>query len=491
MINLETIDIKALTDAETTTKRTSTTDGGNYAGQCPVCGDKDDFYVLPEHIGIDGTKRGQCACRECHPKRMDAIGYLMWARGMQYGEALKYLHEQYGLEIPEYTGTVKKPAKPATPKYNIKPLPMNAQAPSKQWQARAMQAITRSQELLWHEEVGKQAREYLHGRGLTDDTIKFFGLGYVAEDTYDDPTKWNLNPADVEKVYIPKGILIPYLFKDEVWKIRVRRIEENIPKDKRYRMISGSSNGLFNADSIISGEPVALYEGEIDAMSGAQETEHAVVCVATGSTSHARITKWAMLLARASHVLRVFDPDKAGSEADQYWASRLQHSSNLAMVPGYHDTNEMLVKGVNVGVWLIGGLPDTMKIPVKIPNDTIDTKPAEVAQVPAQVEVAAPVEAQPAKHVNDIPVCELCGEMYDGYNNGMWLCGKHWDESVEDERRQAIEAAQKAAVKQRNVDRLLSLAAKIPVEIPNDTKDTNEVKPVPAQVESVQELLFA
>src|SRR2546421_12787629 len=100
-MNLSNIDLLALAETDTTFRRTATTEGGNYAGKCPVCGDKDDFYVLPEHTGNDGKQRGQCACRECHPQRMDAIGYLQWARKISYREAVEYLHEMYSLELPE------------------------------------------------------------------------------------------------------------------------------------------------------------------------------------------------------------------------------------------------------------------------------------------------------------------------------------------------------------------------------------------------------
>lgn len=385
MINLDTIDAYQVASEFTTLKRTSTTEGGNFAGQCPVCGDRDDFYVVPEHIGMDGRRRGQCACRECHPKRMDAIGLIMWAKNMEYRQALEYLHDQYGLELPVFTGTVKKPVKPAQPQYRIKPLPMNATAPSLTWQARARQAITRAQDLLWHETVGKPAREYLYSRGLTDETILAEGLGFIAEDTYDDPLKWALNPEDVEKVYIPRGIIFPYIYKGEIWKLRVRRFGDDIPKEKRYMMISGSSNGLYRADCIRAGAPLALYEGEIDALTGAQETANEIVCVATGSTSHARLTKWAMLMARASHVLRCFDPDTAGSDADRYWAERFKdNSSPLAPLAGYHDTNEMLTKGAAVGAWLIEALPIAIvipsMIPAVIPSDTNDTYTPGTAQ---------------------------------------------------------------------------------------------------------------
>jgi Toprim-like len=166
------------------------------------------------------------------------------------------------------------------------------------------------------------------------------------------PRNWGLNPDDVEKVYLPRCILFPYCYDGEVWKLRVRRIGDNIPKDKRYMMVSGSSNGLYRVGYIEPGKPVALFEGEIDALSGAQETDNQIACVATGSNAHARIIKWAMLLARAPYVLLCFDHDNAGRDGVKYWSSHLKNARVLNALKGRKNANDMLMQGDDLAAWL-------------------------------------------------------------------------------------------------------------------------------------------
>jgi len=128
------------------------------------------------------------------------------------------------------------------------------------------------------------------------------------------------------------------------------------------------SNGLYRADALKVNRPALLFEGEIDALSVAQEIGNLAACVATGSTVHARIDQWKMRLALTSQVLLCFDGDDAGQEAVTYWYKRLgEHASHLpASGESCKDANDMLKAGIDLVSWVTARLV--------IPNGTDDTK---------------------------------------------------------------------------------------------------------------------
>jgi hypothetical protein len=446
MIDLSNIDLLALVD--TTVKRSASTDGGNYEGRCPICGDRDDFYVLPEHIDDDGKRRGLCACRECHPQRMDAIGYLRWARNMTYREAVLYLHKMFSLDLPGDFDKSRPPAaKKDAPILRVRPLPMNAKAPSAIWQERAWQGLKKARFLLQHEEYGKEARAYLRSRGLTDETIRTAGLGLIAVDTWDMPEKWGLRPEDVDEngVFLPRGIVFPYEYKGEIWKLRIRRFGDNIPKKYRYMLVSGSANGLYRADHLRVNGVALLFEGEIDALSAAQEIGDLAACVATGSTAHARIDLWKTRLALASQVLLCFDSDSSGQDAATYWGKRLgQIAKRLPVSAGYKDANEMLTAGLDLRAWVSTKLVMSDHISV-IPNGTDGTESIlqpcsdftfdSPYDVDGSIDLACSAPQMPPVLVGDeIPPeflqspCARCGQTGQvcRRSDGLVLCACYW-----------------------------------------------------------------
>jgi hypothetical protein len=64
-------------------KFVASTNGGEYAGPCPVCGGKDRFRVWPR----EGAG-GRFWCRQCG-KSGDLIEYLRWNRNMTFRDACR------------------------------------------------------------------------------------------------------------------------------------------------------------------------------------------------------------------------------------------------------------------------------------------------------------------------------------------------------------------------------------------------------------------
>ena len=67
----------------------------------------------------------------------------------------------------------------------------------------------------------KKAREYLEiERGLWPETWQHFGLGYNPSNLYDDPARWDLVG---NKIWLPRGVVIPGMWKGAPWYIKIRR----------------------------------------------------------------------------------------------------------------------------------------------------------------------------------------------------------------------------------------------------------------------------
>lgn len=116
-------------------KRASTTNGGEFAGPCPLCQDgKDRFRVWPEQG--DG---GRWWCRQCG-RSGDAIQYLIDYRKMNFREAA----ECVGKEISGFTHSLS--GRKATRSHWV---PRETTAPTDLWQERARRLAEESENWLF------------------------------------------------------------------------------------------------------------------------------------------------------------------------------------------------------------------------------------------------------------------------------------------------------------------------------------------------------
>ena len=68
--------------------------------------------------------------------------------------------------------------------------------------------------------------------------------------------------------------------------------------------IPGGTPALYNADAVLVNQPVALVEGEIDALTIAQLASDVATTVATGSTTGARRAKYCAVECPPIHPMR-------------------------------------------------------------------------------------------------------------------------------------------------------------------------------------------
>ena len=127
--------------------------GRERKGCCPFHGEKTpSFYVYDDHFHCFG-------CGE----HGDVISFVMKSTGASFMEAVEDLAAQSGLEVPKQS-------------------PQAAQAEARRSSlSDVLEAACKEYQLwLWGQE-GRAALAYLRGRGLSDDTIRRFQLGFSGE----------------------------------------------------------------------------------------------------------------------------------------------------------------------------------------------------------------------------------------------------------------------------------------------------------------------
>ena len=320
--------------------------GKEYAGVCPSCGGEGG------HNGKGGRFRiwpgeGRYWCRECG-RQGDSIQFLRDYKHLSFVQAKEFL----GLDSANNGSGNNHIDHNRRNHDDHKEAPL-LQPPCQAWTESASAFLAESQSALW-DERGVKALAWLRSRGLFDDTIHQASLGYNARDHYIEREVWGLpletnDQGKPKRLWLPRGIVIPWCIDGILWGVRIRRPPGTDPK--YYWIPGGTPNVLYGADTVLPGKPSGLCEGEFDSLTIRQAGYGAV---ATGSTHAARRTRWLARLSLASVVLVSFDTDDAGEKAAQYWIDTLPNAKRWR--PYWSDANQLAQDGVNVGAWIRAGL---------------------------------------------------------------------------------------------------------------------------------------
>lgn len=217
---------------------------------------------------------------------------------------------------------------------------------------------------LWSD-TGARARAWLHGRGLTEETIARACFGFhsgskTEGDTWLPREQWGLprlirSDGQPARLWLPRGIVIPSFVQGQLWALTIRRPVKgeatNDKHDQKYVFVSGSTNALYNVDALKADRPAALVEGAFDALAVQQAAEDLVVPIATMSTTGARRVSWICKLAVAPRVLIAYDADQAGEQASSYWLDVLRGQARRWR-PYWNDPAAMLAAGMDVRGWI-------------------------------------------------------------------------------------------------------------------------------------------
>ncbi len=316
--------------------------GRNFWGLCPFHEEKTpSFSVNPD--------RQFYHCFGCGVGG-DVFKFIQEIDRVTFVEAVQFLAERTGIALPERSGPSRQETEAADELYRANDL-----------------AQKYFHHLLLNDDVGTNARTYLHTRRLTDETIARFGLGYA-------PPQWDallkvagrrgLNAQTLERA----GLALPRStgsghydrFRDRIAfpiaNLSNRTIAfgaRALQPDQEPKYLNSSETPIYHKGRVLYGladtrdairrqDAALVVEGYMDLISLAQAgIQHVVATSGTALTEdHCR------LLARyARQVMLLFDGDAAGSSAAMRACEALlgtRLDARVVSLPAEHDPDSFV-----------------------------------------------------------------------------------------------------------------------------------------------------
>jgi len=330
-------------------RKVSGTNGGEWQGPCPGCGGTDRFHVWPNQN--DG--KGAYWCRGCE-KSGDNIQFLRDFEGMGYRQACEYLGEKAHDTADTHGMTAQKRAeKPAFQ-------PENHAAPADLWQEKAEKFLAWSQQCL---EKNADVLSWLAARGISGETAINYRLGWnqgeKGKDLYRPRRAWGL-PEELKDngkpkmLWIPIGLVIPYIIDGFIQRIRIRRPEG----EPRYYVLPGSSMSTM----ILGRERRAfvVVESELDAVAVVASCPLAG-SAAMGSVSAKPDAETYAVLQGSLQILNALDYDTAGAKAMAWWNEQFDQCDRWP-VPQGKDPGDAIKMGIDLNSWIKAGLPPALTL---------------------------------------------------------------------------------------------------------------------------------
>jgi twinkle protein len=194
------------------------------------------------------------------------------------------------------------------------------------------------------DEHGQAVKAYLNGRGIEDEAIKHFRLGV----TYIGGKKG------------PVAAGIPFIDGDRTMMVKMRNIDPDCDKSKRFARTKGGKSSLFNVAGARGRKRVVMVEGEIDAISLWQNGITEAVSTSIGAQGKVPQV-WIDDLVDAEDIVLWYDDDAAGDDAIDGLATAFgSHRVRVASIPDEviadvkartgkapKDANDLVVAGVD------------------------------------------------------------------------------------------------------------------------------------------------
>lgn len=295
---------------------------GEYWWLCPFHGDRNPSLLVKE-----GDRSYHCFACASHG---DAVDFLMRLRpAMAFPEARAIVSGESADDAP-------RPRRQD-------PAPRPRPEPPKDWTGFALRLVGEAEGILWSS-AGAAAREYLAGRKLSDSTIKRARLGLVTADRFVEGVF-----AD-KAIRVPRGILIPWFERGRPVMLNVRRPDGSDPK---YRAIRGSRRGrpYPSASGVRPGAPLAIVEGEFEALILAQELGDVLGAVTFGSASDRPKGRRLGPILPASRWYVATDADAAGDQSADGWLASSARCIRVRPPGGHKDWTDAARGGVDLRRW--------------------------------------------------------------------------------------------------------------------------------------------
>jgi hypothetical protein len=294
---------------------------------CPIHNDNNpSFCVTP------GKPWWQCyGCGE----HGDAASLVMKLQGTTFPEAVGWLNDRFGnASTISRSGTSaplgKTSSRPQT-QTSIKPPAQPSGVPLSD----ALKLVEDAHNALWLPE-GARALEYLRGRGLNDETIHRARLGWKSGVSV--PVK------DGSRFWEVEGITIPWMDRDRLAMVKIRRPKGSAPK---YAEAFRDRPSIYPApDSVRPGKPLIVVEGELDALLVGQVVVDLAGVITLGSASAKPESLILMRLMTAAPWYVALDQDDAGDRSAAWWPNR-----SIRVTPPDKDWTDAHLGGVNLRRW--------------------------------------------------------------------------------------------------------------------------------------------
>jgi DNA primase len=332
MVDIENLDLLALIGTDTTLRRVASTGGGEWAGPCPFCGGRDRFRVQPERPG-----GGRWWCRQCSPDERwhSAADYVMQRYGMDFWEACAYLEGKPlgGDREPARGNQEETKRKPEETKKGD--VDQDVTPPSSTWQRRALKVVSECEAALWSAE-GEKARSWLTKRGLRENTIRTWRLGYNSTD------------RKIRGLWIPGGIVIPCFVGGVLWYVKVRRLDS----EPKYMHVEGGKSALYGIDALDGKRVVVICEGELDTVLLWQEAGDLVDVVGVGSAQTRPDPSFLIHLLGSTYWLAAHDHDGPGEKGAKSWGEFSKRVRRIRPLAG-KDLTDFHQAGGDLRSWII------------------------------------------------------------------------------------------------------------------------------------------
>lgn len=376
--------------------RVSTSNGGEWAGPCPLCGGTDRLRVWPAKVNTGGYGlAGQFWCRQCGVKG-DALDWLQRVERLSFADACQRL----GIAKSHTPRQHYRPA-PTAPPAAAPWTPRTYPPPSALWREQAEALLAAGQERLL---ADRPALDWLARRGISESVARRYGLGYHRSskggDSYRNREAWGLPPATTVKgtpkrLWIPEGWLIPCRdTQGQILQIRIRRPDHaraRFAPDIKYLPIEGSSQ----ATMVLHPEALAfaVVESGLDAILLAACTGGALGAICTWSASARPDSRADRMLANALAVIIALDYDTAGDHETQWW---LQHYRRAIRPPGFDakDPGDAHAQGIDLLDWIRRALPPGLAMRLQL----IPRQPTAATLAAGDKAPAPPAPIAPSAH---------------------------------------------------------------------------------------------
>jgi len=310
-------------------KKVSNTNGGEYAGKCPFCRGTDRFRLQPFNAA-----GGIWFCRGCSDGRwQDIFVYFMRLENISFGQANN--------KVKSIAGVINEPVPQAVKEEFIRDT----------WQKTGLNFIEKARINLFKPE-GQPAREWLHYRGLNDETIESWGLGCNLTSHYQAASEWGGNGKDI---FFPAGVVIP-CYTEFLHYIKIRQLTYTKVENKNH-IIRGSQGYLFGGKSCQKALTAFLFESELDAILGWQHFPGAGYC--SLPAGRPMKNEYLPVLSNVKDVIVAYDNDLPGQiAADEL--CKMNHFFKADKLPHGKDLTEFALAGGDVFSFLyeqIGKIP--------------------------------------------------------------------------------------------------------------------------------------